>query len=186
MTTLSDLLQATERGDPSASKQLFAALYDELHQLAEHQLRKRGGQLTLGTTTLLHEAYLALSKREPAAFPDRSRFLAYASKAMRGLIVDYARARGAKKRGGDFEITRIGDEEPGRAAHGSDKNIERLGHGLEELSAIDPDLAQIVDLHFFCGFSFVEIGALRGVSDRTVQRDWRKARMLLQRAFEPE
>ena len=157
---------------------LFASLYDELHRLAERQLRRGGGRLTLGTTTLLHETYLAIAERDAAAFPDQARFFGYAAKAMRNLIIDYARAGRAKKRGGEFEITLIGDHDPAAAA--TSAQLEQVVDGLERLALIDPGLADLVDLHFFCGFSLVEIAGLRAVSDRTVQRDWRKARMLLE------
>jgi RNA polymerase sigma factor (TIGR02999 family) len=177
MTTIQQLVTAAEGGDGAATRELFSSLYRELHTLAEHHLR--GGALTLGTTTLLHEAYLALSRRDGVSFPDRSRFLAYASRAMRGLVIDYARARRARKRGGEFEITSLGTEAP--AAGPADESLERLGEGVEELAALDPGLAQLVDLHFFAGFSFGEIAAMQGVSERTVQRNWRKARLLLQR-----
>ena len=180
MPNITDLVSAADRGDGSAAKALFAALYQELHGLAEHHLRGRS-DLTLGTTTLLHEAYLKLSEREGLQFPDRGRFLAYASKAIRGLVIDYSRARRARKRGGEFEITQLGDEEPAGPDAGPDETLERLGRAMEELAAIDPELAQVVDLHFFAGFSFTEIAALRNQSDRTVQRHWRHARMLLQR-----
>lgn len=178
MTSIATLIQSTDAGDPRAADQLFASLYEELHRLAEHQLRRNGGQLTLSTTTLLHETYLALSGRE-AAFPDRARFMGYAAKAMRGLIVDYVRSRRATKRGGQFEITLIGNHEPASPAD-SPEQLERIAEALERLGTVDPGLTELTDLHFFCGFSLVEIAGLRGVSDRTVQRDWRKARMLLE------
>jgi RNA polymerase sigma factor (TIGR02999 family) len=181
MPTLTELITASDAGDGAAATELFSALYSELHQLAEWQLRKGAAGATLGTTTLLHEAYLAMSERDRSSFPDRGRFLAYASKAMRGLIVDYVRARRAKKRGGEFEITRIDNEELVHAGAAPDPSVERLSEGLAQLEQIDPDLANLVDLHFFCGFSFVEIAELKGVSDRTIHRDWRKARMVLQR-----
>ena len=99
---------------------------------------------------------------------------------MRRLVIDYLRSRRAIKRGGEFETVRLDAEEP--AVSATDPTaIETLDLGLEELGTVDPGLAELVDLHFFCGFSFVEIAAARGVSDRTVQRDWRKARMFLQR-----
>src|SRR5688572_29450635 len=100
VSSIGTLIRTADAGDESAATALFAALYDELHGLAERQLRRGGGELTLGTTTLLHEAYLSFADRESASFPDRARFLAYASRAMRGLVVDYARRRQAKKRGG--------------------------------------------------------------------------------------
>jgi RNA polymerase sigma factor (TIGR02999 family) len=183
MPTINELVVAADGGDGVAAKTLFATLYHELHTLAEHHLQRRGSQLTLGTTTLLHEAYLKLSERDGARFPDRGRFLAYASKAMRGLVIDYARARRAKKRGGEFEITRLGNDEPAGAPL-PDETLERLGEAMEQLGEIDPPLAQLVDLHFFAGFSFVEIAALEGSSERTVQRNWQKARTLLRRLVE--
>ena len=182
MSTIDELVLAADGGDGAAATELFATLYHELHTLAEHHLRRRGSQLTLGTTTLLHEAYLRLSERDGARFPDRQRFLAYASKAMRGLVIDYARAHRAKKRGGGFEITHLGDDDP--PGDVPDESLEHLGEAMERLNALDAALAQLVDLHFFAGFSFVEIAALQGSSERTVQREWRKARVLLQRLVE--
>lgn len=179
MSSVASLFDRSDAGDSIASGQLFAALYEELHQLAERLLRREGGQQTLGTTTLLHETYLALADREAGSFPDRARFLGYAAKAMRSLIIDYARARRAQKRGGEFEITRIGTRDPAAPVE-DNAQLERVAEGLTRLSAVDPRLAELVDLHFFCGYTLVEIAAMRGVTDRTVQRDWRKTRMLLE------
>jgi RNA polymerase sigma factor (TIGR02999 family) len=177
------LIRRADQADREATDKLFALLYHELHGLAERSLRRVGASLTLGTTTLLHEAYLNIAGRENVAFADRPRFLAYASRAMRGLIIDYARLRRAKKRGAQFEITLAGDEAPSGGAIDSSAELERLGEALDELAEIESGLAELVDLHFFCGFSFVEIASLRQVSERTVQRDWRKARLLLQQAL---
>ena len=139
--------------------------------------------LTVGPTTLLHEAYLNMAGRADVDFVDRSRFLAYASRAMRGLLIDYARRRQAVKRGRSLEITLSGEEQPSAEASRSAAELVRLGDVLGELGSLAPSLAEVVDLHFFCGFSFVEIASLRGVSERTVQRDWRKARLLLHHAL---
>ena len=177
------LVQTADAGDPEAAGALFAALYRELHAIAERELRRGGSELTLGTTTLLHEAYLNLADRDGIRFADRAHFLAYASRAMRGLMIDYARRRQAKKRGGEFQITGVSDEvvADGPAEASDAESLERLGEALETLAQVDPSLANLVDLHFFCGFPLVEIAGLRGVSERTVQRDWRKARLLLHR-----
>ena len=181
---LNALIHRADQADREAADQLFAMLYSELHRLAEYNLRRAGYSLTLGTTTLIHEAYLNIAGRENVAFPERSRFLAYASRAMRGLIVDYARRRRAQKRGRQLEIT-LGDEEEASSGTSMEKASElaQLGDALEELTQLQPALAELVDLHFFCGFSLVEIAALRQVSERTVQRDWRKARLLLHQAL---
>lgn len=176
-TRIRDLIGKADAGSAGASEQLFAALYAELHRLADIQLRRLGPQLSLGTTTLLHEAYLDLAGRDGVAFPDRARFMAYAARAMRGLVIDYSRRARAKKRGaGAFEITLTEG-----AGSGRDEavELERLSDALDELASLQPALAELVDLRFFCGYTFAEIAALRGVSERTVQRDWRKARLLL-------
>jgi RNA polymerase sigma factor (TIGR02999 family) len=183
-TELAELLRRADQADPQAADDLFALLYDELHRLAGRHLRGGAGALTLGTTTLVHDAYLSMVDRKDAAFPDRARFFAYASRAMRGLVIDYARRRQAKKRGRDFEITLADDGgAPTPSAIEAGKDLEGLDDGLKHLAELDPALAELVDLHFFAGFSFAEIAELRGVSERTVQRDWRKARLLLHRTL---
>jgi RNA polymerase sigma factor (TIGR02999 family) len=171
------LVERADAGDAAAKEALFASLYDELHRLAQTHVRRSGGQLTMGATTLLHEAYLALHDRKALVFPDRLRFLRYASRAMRGLIIDYVRSRHAEKRGGDLTFLTLDDAVAGPADDAP--ALERLGQALEELAQIDAALAELVDLKFFCGFSFVEIAGMRGVSERTVQRDWAKARVVL-------
>ena len=181
-TEIGVLFQASEAGNPDAKNELFAALYRELHRLAQHHLASGGGPLTLSATTLLHEAYLDITRRERLAFPERNSFLAYASRAMRGLMIDYIRTRRAQKRGGDLTLLSLEDEQPDIAA----ADVGMLGQlniALEELETIDPALAQLVDLKFFCGFTFDEVAAMRGVSERTVRRDWQKARLLLHRTL---
>ena len=181
-----ELISGADAGDERAAEQLFAALYGELHRLAEHHLRRGGSSLTLGPTTLLHEAYLNVAGRGDVAFADRSRFLAYASRAMRGLLIDYARRRRAQKRGRQLEITLTESEQSPAEAMRRAEELERLGDALDELAALEPALAELVDLRFFCGFSFAEIAEIRRVSERTVQRDWRKARLLLHQAMVEE
>jgi RNA polymerase sigma factor (TIGR02999 family) len=177
--TISSLIHSTESGDQSAKDTLFATLYTELHRLAKSQLARNGPAVTLSPTTLLHEAYLDMAGREAANFPDEGRFMAYAAKVMRGLIIDYVRNRQARKRGGGFEITSLGDEVAGTVA--DDSELVRTSAALDSLASVDASLAEVVDLKFFCGFSFAEIAAMRGVSERTVQRRWEKARIYLHR-----
>ena len=177
--TLAGLVARAETGDALAREALFTALYADLHRLAQAQLRRSGGVLTLSTTTLLHEAYLDISRRDAASFPDRNRFLGYAARAMRGLIINYVRNRRVQKRGGDLTFVSLDESRAAAAAPGGD--LDALGGALDELATLQPDLAELVDLKFFCGFSFVEIAAIRHVSERTVQRDWAKARLLLLR-----
>ena len=173
-------------GRPGSTEELFTLLYRELHALAARQLHRQAAGATLGTTTLLHELYLNLADRAPDRFPDRARFLGYASRAMRGLIIDYVRRRSAIKRGGEFVLLPLGTEAPAAAAPPDEPSLDELSEALDQLARVDAELAELVDLHFFCGLSFVEIAALRRVSDRTVQRDWRQARLLLHRELRPE
>jgi RNA polymerase sigma factor (TIGR02999 family) len=182
-TTLSSLVATAEQGDAGAADALFTALYGELHRLARAQLARQGGSMTLGATALLHEAYLDISARDALAFPDRARFMGYAARVMRGLIIDYARNRQAQKRGGLFELTAIKTELLGTSAAPDAAELTRLGEALDELATVDARLANVVDLKFFCGFTFEEIAAMSGVSERTVQRDWEKARIYLHRVL---
>jgi RNA polymerase sigma factor (TIGR02999 family) len=175
------LIKASEAGNRTARDELFAALYRELHQLAQRHVSRGGGPITLSATTLLHEAYLDISQRERLAFVERNSFLAYASRAMRGLVIDYIRSKHAQKRGGDLTFVPIEDA-PASSGTKSD-SFQQLDLGLKELEAIDPLLAQLVDLKFFCGFTVGEIAVMRGVSERTVRRDWEKARLLLHRSI---
>jgi RNA polymerase sigma factor (TIGR02999 family) len=179
---ISALIRTADAGSPAASQELFAQLYRELHGLAERALRRAPAEVTLGTTTLLHEAYLSIAAREGARFPDRGRFLAYASRAMRGLMIDYLRSRRATKRGGEFQLVPLTDDPDGEAP--APGQLDHLSEALEALAEVDPALAELVDLHFFCGLTFVEIAEIRGVSERTVREHWRKARLLLRSSLE--
>jgi len=178
-SALSSLFAAAERGDHSAADALFGALYSELHRIAKRELGRQGVPVSLGATTLLHQAYIEMAEKEGISFPDRARFMGYAARVMRGLIIDHARNRGATKRGGKFEITSLTSDE---VAHPADaKELSLISDVLEELARVEPDLAAVVDLKFFCGFSFVEIAAMQNLSERTVQRRWEKARIYLHR-----
>ncbi len=179
---LGALIQTAAAGDPSAAAALFAALYEELHDRLARRELARNGYATLGTTTLLHEAYLNIADREGVHFASRSHFLGYAARAMRGLTIDYVRRRRALKRGGEFHIYGADDEVA--ETEGAAESLERLSAALDALAATEPDLSQLVDLHFFCGFTFAEVAELRGVSERTVRRHWRSARLLLHQAMQ--
>ncbi len=160
---------------------LFNELYSELHRLAHSALRGQRPFGGLGVTTLLHEAYLTISGKQGLAFADRARFLGYAARVMRGLIIDDVRRQRAQKRGGLFEMTSL------RTFHVesvADRHmLLRVNDALDDLAEIEPDLAEVIDLKFFCGLSFAEIAALRGVSERTIQRNWEKGRLYLHQAI---
>lgn len=175
--TVTQLLSSASAGDGTAASQLFDILYSELHRLARRELRRLQHGNGLSPTTLLHEAYLSMAERDGVAFADRNQFMSYAARAMRGLIVDNARRRCAQKRGGAAAITAL------RTEHGNTptepEELVRIGEALEDLVQREPELARIIDLKFFCGFGMDEIAALLGLSRRTVNRKWEKARILL-------
>jgi len=183
--SISALFEAAGKGDPAAASALFEALYSELHRVARRELRRQGA-MGLGTTTLLHESYLDMAQHMTPGqhtFPDRARFMTYASRVMRGLIIDHARQRRAQKRGGQFEITSITSDGVDVV---DDRPLIQVSDALDDLNSIDPTLTQIVDLKFFCGFSFGEIGAMLNLSERTVQRHWEKARIYLYNSIRGE
>ena len=173
-------MEAAEAGDELAADALFSALYSELHRIAKRELVRQGVPISLGATTLLHQAYIEMSAKESASFPDRPRFMAYTSRVMRGLIIDHARRRSAQKRGGQFHIT---SSETEMEKPADDRELARIGEALDELAKAEPVLAEIVDMKFFCGFTFEEIAALKGISERTAQRQWEKARIYLHRTI---
>ena len=172
--------------DAQGSEALFASLYRELRGLAHRELARSGPGGSLGATSLIHEAYLDISRREGVAFPDRARFLGYTARVMRGLVVDGLRRRQARKRGGDQEMTSLDGKDLGCALPDDAEEIERLGRALDALAAVEPEIAQVVELKFFCGFTFAEIASLRGSSERTVQRHWDKARIYLRHSLREE
>jgi RNA polymerase sigma factor (TIGR02999 family) len=178
-TGLTSLLYAAEAGDTHARNQLFTLFYTDLRRMAKRHLRTRSA-LTLSPTTLLHETFMNISQRESVAFAERGKFMSYAARAMRGLIIDYMRRRKATKRGSEFEITALPTELPNTSTpEALSFQIEQLQEALQSLATVDARLAECVDLKFFCGFSFEEIAQLRNVSPRTVRRDWEKARLML-------
>jgi RNA polymerase sigma factor (TIGR02999 family) len=160
---------------------LFGTLYGELHRLARRELSRRGPIGGLGVTTLLHEAYISISGREGTVFVDHARFMAYAARVMRGLIIDDVRRRRSEKRGGLFDITSLITDHADRVMN--PHSLIMISDALDELADVEPDLAEVIELKFFCGFSFGEIAAMRGVSERTVQRNWEKGRLYLHHAI---
>lgn len=184
MATIEELATATQQGDADARSALFAALYAELHRLARREVHRNGGGLTLGATTLLHEAYLSLAGAGGAAFPDKARFMAYAARAMRSLVIDHVRRRQADKRGAGLHFTELDTTIAEQVSDAAP--LQSISDSLDALAQVEPPLAELVDLKFFCGLTFGEIAALRGCSERTVQRDWEKARLWLQHALAPD
>ncbi|MGV8942956.1 ECF-type sigma factor [Thermomonas sp.] len=173
------LLDAAHKGDRGAMDCVLATLYQELHSMARRQLAGQHGH-TLDATALVHEAYLKLIGRSHGAaqFDDRAHFFAYAASAMRSVVVDYARQRMAQKRGGDqHRVTDLPEDMEGGVR--LDEDMLGLDTALTRLTAVDPRLTQVVELRYFAGLSELEIAALMKRSERSVRRDWQKARMFL-------
>ena len=170
------LAAADRPEDQDANAKLFASLYADLRRLADRELR-RFPSAGVSPTTLVHEAYLNLAGRDGVRFADQGKCLSYVARAMRGVLIDFSRRHQAVKRGSEFKIvelnTQIGEE------LSDEKSLLQLSAALDELARHAPALAELVDLKYFCGFSFAEIAKLRGISERTVQRDWQKVRLLL-------
>ena len=181
LRTLEPLIRAADGGDIGAAAELFTRLHDELHRLAQSQLRRMRPGIGISATTLLHELYIGMCGEGGASFPDRGRFMAYAARAMRGIVIDAVRASSAEKRGGQFHITALSTGAGANLPAASE--LSSLGDALDTLARADPALAEIVNLNFFGGLTFEEIAGLRGVSERTVQRDWQKARLFLKSAL---
>ncbi|WP_374609525.1 ECF-type sigma factor [Thermomonas sp.] len=173
------LLDAARDGDRGALDRVLATLYQELHTMARRQLAGQQGH-TLDATSLVHEAYLKLIGRAAGAaqFDDRAHFFAYAASAMRSVVVDYARQRLAQKRGGDLHrVTDLPEDIEGGIR--LDEDMLGLDTALTRLTAVDPRLTHVVELRYFAGLSELEIAALLKRSERSVRRDWQKARMFL-------
>jgi RNA polymerase sigma factor (TIGR02999 family) len=174
------LLAELRAGDRTALDRLFPLVYGELHGRAHRQLAQRRPGDTLSTTALVHEAYLKLTDSAAQSYNDRIHFFAVASRAMRQILVDYARRKAAEKRGGGRRAISLDHADlasPDRA-----DELIALDDGLHELAALDERLARTVELRFFGGLSVEEAAEVLGTSPRTVKRDWRKARAFLYEA----
>ena len=174
---ITQLLDAARDGDRGALDSVLATLYQELHTMARRQLAGQRGQ-TLDATALVHEAYLKLAGRREARFDDRAHFFAYAASAMRSVVVDYARQRLAQKRGGNLHrVTDLPEDLEGGLR--LDEDMLGLDTALTRLADVDKRLAQVVELRYFAGLSELEIAALLERSERSIRRDWQKARLFL-------
>ncbi len=175
------LLSALRQGDPGAKDRLYSLVYDELRRIAHRQLRRRSPGQTLDTTALVHETYLKLADVRSAEWQDRAHFLAVAATAMRHILVDAARRRGAAKRGGELRRIELGDEQLGLESKATE--ILAVDRALGNLAAVDGRLGRLVELRFFGGLSVEETAEVLRISERTVKRDWRKARAFLYQAL---
>lgn len=176
---ITEILHAARAGDAAALHQVFALVYEEVRRLARAQLARAGGPPTLNTTAVVHEAYLRLAHSPALSLEDRRHFFAVAASAMRHVLVDYARARSAGKRGGNAPHLSLSESDLPIAS--SAAAIVDLEWALQRLAQLDDRLARVVELRFFGGFTEQETAEILGVTDRTIRRDWRAARAFLYR-----
>jgi RNA polymerase sigma factor (TIGR02999 family) len=175
--TITSILREARGGGSDAVQRLFPLLYDELRQLARRQLRGQDAGRTINATALVNEAYLRMVDQDAAEFADRAHFFAYASRAMRAVLVDYARRRGARKRGGGVEHFSLEDGDI--PVDEQADLVVALDDALTGLAALDERLCRTVEHRFFAGMTEAETAQALGVSERTVRRDWIKARAWL-------
>lgn len=178
MSDITQLLQAAQQGDRAAADQVVAQLYADLQRLARRHMRRAGDMTLLDTTSLVHEAWLRLAGSQGKDFPDRRHFLAYAAHAMRSVVIDMVRARQAERRGGG-QVHLTLNTAVAEITPQDDDGILRVHEALEELAQLEPRLVQVVEMRYFGGLLEQEIAQALGVTERTVQRDWQKARVFL-------
>jgi RNA polymerase sigma factor (TIGR02999 family) len=177
--SLTDVLRRAQQGDAAAVQAVFDTTYGELRGLARARLRRGVPNTLLDTTSLVHEAYLRFADSGRLNVRDREHFLKYASHVMRSVIVDFVRERRAERRGGDAVHVTLNSEIGDAAAMASEEEILGVHAALESLASVDERLVQVVEMRYFAGMTETEIAAALGVNDRTVRRDWQKARLLL-------
>ncbi len=180
---LGQLIERAQSGDSSALDELFSETYEDLRRLARARLRAAPRVTVLDTVALVNESWMRLSQAGRLRPQDRAHFIRYAAKAMRSVIVDYARRRITDRRGGDHTrielTTSIAD-----AGHAGESEIIGVHEALEQLGTVDARAAEIVQMRYFAGMSESDIATALGITERTVRRDWAKARLLLAEAME--
>ncbi|HEY0799287.1 MAG TPA: ECF-type sigma factor [Steroidobacteraceae bacterium] len=178
MNDLATLLVAARNGDSTAANEALTLMYRELHQLAHAKLRQHKTMTLLDTTSLLHESYARLLAGRDLQVVDRTHFFRYAAQVMRSVIVDFARARLTQRRGGD-QIHITLNTEIAEAVDSKEVSVIRVHDALVELAHVDERLAQVVEMRYFGGLTEKEVALNLGLSERTVKRDWERARLLL-------
>jgi RNA polymerase sigma factor (TIGR02999 family) len=177
---LTQLLQLAADGDRGALDRVFSVLYPELRKIAHARLRGQGGAGQLATTALVHESFLRLVNSAGLQLVDRKHFFTYAAKTMRNIIIDFAREQQAQRRGGGADVLPLDTALEGQI--GTDmggSTLIRINDSLLALEKVDPALAQVVEMRYFAGYSETEVAELLGSSERTVRRQWEKARAFL-------
>jgi RNA polymerase sigma factor (TIGR02999 family) len=179
---LTDLIRRAQRGDSQAAEALLASTYRELRRLARARLRGGGRNVLLDTGSLVHEWYLRFAEAKGALLFDRAHFMRHASRVMRSVIVDFARRQNAARRGGGARHATLTVQMADGASAGGE-HILRVHEALDELAKLDPRMSQVVEMRYFGGMSEREIGEALGVGERTVRRDWERARLWLSEAL---
>lgn len=175
---ITELLAASRRGDPAAAERVFRAVYEELRTIARRERRRLRTGETLNTTAVVHEAYLRLLHDQDLPWESRAHLLGTAAVAMRRLLIDKARERQALKRGGGMTLVELDDDVAARVDVAS-AEVLALDEALVQLERVDARLARVVELRFYGGLSEEEVGQVIGVGERTVRRDWLKAKAFL-------
>lgn len=176
------LIERARNGDGDALGALFAQLYPELRRIAHTRLRRGLADPEFGTTALVHECFVKLCDTRRLAASDRQHFMAYVATTMRSIVVDIARHRASARQGGDAVHVTLDDDQGSVDVAGEDE-ILRVHEALQELAELEPRLVQLVEMRYFSGLGDAEIAAALDVTDRTVRRDWHKARVLLAAAL---
>ena len=174
---VTQLLDAVGRGDADAQQELFARVYDELKRIARGHVRRSGGQMSINPTTLLHEAWIKFARADDRQLSGSTHFYNLLAQAMRQVLLDLARRNATDKHGRGLARTELTD-----GIEQTERSVDELlavDNALGKLRAVDPDLAQLVEWHFFAGLSFVDIAKVRDVTERTVRRHWDMARAFL-------
>jgi len=174
---ITELIGKARDGDRGASERLFASLYTELKQLARGQLA--GGDAPLHATSLVHEAYMKLARGADVAIRDREHFYAISARVMRQIVIDHVRARDAQRRGSGMRPEGLESSALTVAAAERGDDVLALEEGLDKLMAIDPALGRLVELRFYAGLELAEIAGIVDRSERSLKRDWRRARAFL-------
>lgn len=183
MGDITELIHRATAGENAAWEMLFEQLYEPLRGLARARLARRGHQTLLDTTGLVAECFLRLKRADRLRVNDRQHFMAYAARAMRSVVVDFARSRATERRGGDAEYVTL-TEGIAEDISGAEE-ILKVHAALETLEKVDPRLVRVVEMRYFAGLTEEEIGMSLGLTERTVRRDWKKAKLLLALALRP-